>query len=104
LAEKIPKPDLILYLRATPSTLMQRISLRDRSYERSMEREYIELLHHTYEKFFKQRDDIPVLTIDTDHLDYLQRADDLVWIENRIRQALRMAPFQPELPLLKGDT
>jgi hypothetical protein len=23
----------------------------------------------------------------------------LLWVENRIRQALKLAPFQPELPL-----
>src|SRR5512141_1703406 len=34
LGEKIPKPDLIVYLRAATPVLMQRIALRDRSYER----------------------------------------------------------------------
>src|SRR3989304_10269753 len=43
LAEKIPPPDLIVYLRASPDVLMQRIASRDRSYERNMEREYIAL-------------------------------------------------------------
>jgi deoxyguanosine kinase len=102
LAEKIPQPDLILYLRATTNTLMQRISLRDRTYERSMEREYIELLHQTYDNYFTTRHvGVPVLAIDTDHLNYIQDADDLKWMENRIRQALHMVPFQPELPLIK---
>ena len=103
LAEKIPQPDLILYLRASTNTLMQRISLRDRSYERSMEREYIELLNQSYDRFYStQRNGIPVLIIDTDHLNYVQHTADLTWMENRIRQALHIAPFQPELPLPKG--
>jgi deoxyguanosine kinase len=104
LAEKIPQPDLILYLRATTNTLMQRISLRDRSYERSMERDYIELLNQAYDRFFStHHNGIPILTIDTDHLNYVQQADDLKWMENRVRQALHLTPFQPELPLLKGE-
>jgi deoxyadenosine/deoxycytidine kinase len=37
LAEKIPSPDLIVYLKASTEVLMQRIAMRDRSYERSME-------------------------------------------------------------------
>ena len=41
LAEKIPTPDLIVYLYADTDMLMQRITLRDRTYERSMERAYI---------------------------------------------------------------
>ncbi len=52
LAEKIPLPDLIVYLRASTDTAMQRITLRDRSYERNMERGYIEELNQAYESFF----------------------------------------------------
>lgn len=104
LAEKIPTPDLILYLRATPNMLMQRISLRDRSYERSMERDYIQSLHQAYDDHFSHsHDGVPVLTIDTDSLDYVQNKNDLAWMENRIRQALHMVPFQPELPLSQRE-
>ncbi len=49
LAEKIPLPDLILYLRASTDTAMQRIALRDRSYERNMERSYIAEVNQAYE-------------------------------------------------------
>jgi deoxyguanosine kinase len=45
LGEKIPKPDMILYLQATTDVLMQRIAYRDRSYERQMERSYIDELN-----------------------------------------------------------
>ncbi len=100
LAEKIPLPDLIVYLRASTDTLMQRISLRDRSYERSMERGYIDELNRAYDAFFLERpNSVPVLTIESDLLDYVRHPEDLQWIENRIRQALQMPPFQPELPL-----
>ncbi len=100
LAEKIPLPDLIVYLRASTDTLMQRIALRDRSYERSMERDYIEQLNHAYDRFFLERTQrVPVLTIETDGLDYVRHPEDLAWIENRIRQALQLPPFQPELPM-----
>ena len=44
LAEKIPLPDLLVYLRASTDTLMQRIALRDRTYERTMDRDYIDQL------------------------------------------------------------
>ncbi len=103
LAEKIPLPNLIVYLRASTNTLMQRISLRDRSYERSMERNYIAQLNQTYDEFFTRPSSTPILTIETDHLDYVRRPEDLKWLENRIRQALHLDPFQPELPLKIGD-
>ena len=101
LAEKITKPDLIVYLRADTDTLMGRIALRDRSYERSMERAYIEEVNQAYEAFFGNRNKSRslLLTIDTNGLDYVQNGEDLKLVENGIRRALKMPPFQQELPL-----
>jgi deoxyguanosine kinase len=100
LAEKIPDPDLIVYLRATTDTLMRRITLRDRSYERDMDRDYIDLVNRAYDTYFLNPDvRHQVLVIDSDAMDFVHNQDDLSWIENRIRQQLQMAPFQPELPI-----
>jgi len=68
LGEKIPKPDLLVYLQASTDTLMQRIALRDRPYERQMEREYIDELNHAYDDFFsKPYNHTPILIIETDN-------------------------------------
>jgi deoxyguanosine kinase len=100
LAEKIQKPDLLVYLSASTDTLMQRIALRDRSYERQMERSYIDKLNHAYEDFFsKPFDHTPVLTLETDHLNIVQNPEHLKLIENRIRESLKLPPFQQTLPL-----
>jgi deoxyguanosine kinase len=107
LAEKIPPPELIVYLRATTEILMQRIAHRDRPYERNMEWSYIDQLNNAYEEFFGERRQrgeqltSQVLVIDTNLLNYVRDVDDLKYIESRIRQALKMTPFQPELPLEK---
>src|SRR5512136_2510388 len=55
LAEKIVPPELIVYLRADTDVLMQRIAQRDRSYERNMERDYIDELNRTYQAYFVDR-------------------------------------------------
>jgi len=100
LAEKIHKPDLIVYLRAETKMLLQRIAQRDRPYERDMDPAYIEQVNLAYDDFFLDPSrDRPVLVSDTNHLDYVRYPDDLRWVENRIRQALHLPPFQPELPL-----
>lgn len=100
LGEKIPKPDLIVYLQASTDVLMQRIAFRDRPYERQMERSYIDELNHAYEAFFsKPYDSVPVLRIDTDLLNIIQTPEHLTLIENRIKQSLGLSPFQPGLPL-----
>ena len=100
LAEKIQKPDLLVYLRASTDTLMQRIAQRDRPYERQMERTYIHELNLAYEDYFsKPIDHTPVLTIDTNNLNIIQNPEHLKWMENRIRQSLNLPPFQQSLPL-----
>jgi deoxyguanosine kinase len=100
LGEKIPKPDLIVYLQASTDVLMQRIAFRDRTYERQMERSYIDELNHAYEDFFsKPYDSVPVLKIDTNSLNIIQTPEHLTLIENRIKQSLSLPPFQPELSL-----
>lgn len=105
LAEKIIPPDLVVYLRADTDVLMQRIALRDRPYERNMDRAYIDQLNQAYESFFggSQERRSPVLVIDTNQIDYVHRTEDLLRVENRIRQALKMAPYQAELPLEVAD-
>jgi len=100
LAEKIQKPDLLVYLQATTDTLMQRIALRDRPYERQMERSYINELNIAYEEFFsKPFDHTPVLIIDSNSLNVIQNPEDLKSVEDRIRQSLSLPPFQQALPL-----
>lgn len=100
LAEKIITPDLVVYLRATTNHLMERIAFRDRPYERQMERSYIDELNRAYDQFYlNSSHPSPVLIIETDDLDYVRNPEHLRVVENRIRQALQLAPFQPELPL-----
>lgn len=104
LAEKIPSPDLTVYLRATTDTLMHRITLRDRPYERSMESEYIALVNTTYDEYFLHpKNEKRVLVINSNEMDFVHNENDLQWIENRIRQRMHMPPFQPELPPGRED-
>jgi deoxyadenosine/deoxycytidine kinase len=98
LAEKIPSPTLTVYLYADTDTLMQRIALRDRTYERSMERNYIAELGHAYDDFFRSHSG-PCITIDTSPLDFVRQPEHLKLIESRIRESLGVAPYQPGLPM-----
>jgi deoxyguanosine kinase len=100
LGEKIPKPDLLVYLQASTETLMERIALRDRHYERQMEQAYIAELNAAYDEFFsKPFDHTPVLKIDSNELNVVQNHEHLKAVENKIREALNLTPFQASLPL-----
>lgn len=97
IATKIPTPDLVVYLRADTDVLMERIALRDRSYERAMERDYIAQLGQAYDEFFKRYTLAPVLTIDSNAIDFVRNASDLQMILERIRTKLAMGAHQPSL-------
>lgn len=100
LADKIPSPDLVVYLRASLETLMNRITHRDRSYERNMDPAYISELMEAYDHFFAQdKWQGRVLIIETDDLNFIAEPSDLEFIINRIKQALHLAPYQQSLPL-----
>jgi len=88
LAEKITPPDLVIYLRASTETLMARIAMRDRPYERQMDRAYIEALRQAYERLFADYDETPLLVIESDDVDFVRSQEDLESIEQRIRAAL----------------
>jgi deoxyguanosine kinase len=98
LSEKIPLPDLTVYLSANVNTLMMRIAQRDRSYERSMERGYIAALVDAYDDFFSSNKS-NCLVIDSNQLDFVRYPEHLKLIENRIREALNISPYQPALRL-----
>jgi deoxyguanosine kinase len=96
LAEKIPQPDLVMYLRASTDTLMQRITMRDRPYERTMDRAYIESLNQAYDSFFFNTDRARnVLVIDTNVLDsFITRTTCSGWITASVKPCT----FRPSSP------
>lgn len=100
LAENIPLPDLVVYLRADTDTLMERIAVRDRPYERDMDRDYIEALNRAYAGFFTAYRDSPILAIDTDDLNFVANPDDLKIVIGRVRAAIGQAVWQEPLPQL----
>jgi deoxyguanosine kinase len=97
LGGRIPLPDLIVYLRANVENLMTRIAIRDRSYERTMEREYIAALAQAYDAFYATYTAAPVLRIETDTLDFAHKPADLERVAEMIRAQLKQAPVQKRL-------
>lgn len=88
LAARVVAPDLVIYLRADVDTLMSRIALRGREYERNMSRDYIGRLAAEYDRYFREYDRAPLLVIETDDLHVPERAIDRAEICARVRTAL----------------
>lgn len=97
LSENLVQPDLMVFLRANTEVLMDRIAVRDRTYERDMDRDYIDRLRVAYERFFAEYQDTPLLTLDTNHINFVQNPDDLKTLTGKVQSALGVLPRQPEL-------
>ena len=98
LAEQILEPDLIVYLQADTDILMGRIAQRDRPFERDMDRSYIESLRLAYEQFVSSFQEIPVLRVDTNQLNFVTNPADFQLILDRIRSVLQEGTFQRLFP------
>ncbi len=64
-----PVPDLVIYLQASVDAIMQRLSRRDASYDRYVERGYVERLTDAYSRFFHNYDDGPLLIVNASQID-----------------------------------
>jgi len=84
----LPPPDLLIYLRAPVSVLVERIQRRARAIESGISTGYLELLESFYDDWMKTYDVCPVLTIRTDDLDFVNKPKHLDIVVERINDML----------------
>jgi deoxyadenosine/deoxycytidine kinase len=84
----LPAPDLLIYLRAPVSVLMNRIRNRARDIETGITEDYLSLLESFYDDWMEAFDICPVLAIRTDDLDYVNKAHHLDIVIQRIQDKL----------------
>lgn len=75
LRPRLTEPDLVVYLRADPDLLLQRIAKRGRPFERSIEAAYLIQLSEAYDRHF-ERVDYPVHTVEAADYDFVENAAD----------------------------
>ena len=86
--DRLPRPDLLIYLKAPPQVLMGRIRRRARNMESGISLEYLSLLDSFYDEWLVSFDMCPVLTIRTDDLDYVNQPRHLETVSQRIQDKL----------------
>lgn len=99
LCEFLPPPDLVVYLRASVPTLLKRISLRGREYERQISPQYLAQLNELYEDWIRNFSLCPVLSVPADDLDYVAHTGHLELIVRKIEEKLtgkEEVVFDPE--------
>ena len=92
----LPQPDIIVYLNSKTDILMNRIAMRDRSFERQMNRNYIDELRTEYKYYFNPlsikhnfmgKEPI-IIEIDNSNLDFLNNEEDRHFIINKVEEAM----------------
>lgn len=90
MTEYLHPPDLLIYLRANTDTLMRQISLRGRDFEQSIKREYLDQLNGHYESWIKRYKRGPLLIVESDGLDFVNRKEDTEMVVGMIKKKLKI--------------
>ena len=88
MTEFLVPPDLVIYLRASVPTLLNRIRRRDRYYEQSIPEEYLGQLNQLYESWIEHFTFCPVLMVPADSLDFVKHPRHLDLIVSKVEEKL----------------
>lgn len=81
-------PDLVVYLNASVDTLLNRINLRARDFESTIQPEYLEQLNVLYDEWISGFSLCPVLTVPADQLNFVDNPGHIDLIANKINEKL----------------
>ena len=81
---KAPKPDLVIFLQASTKVLLERVSKRNREYESFMDPDYLDSVNKAFNNFFFYYSDTPLLVINTNEIDFVEKKCDLEELINKI--------------------
>jgi len=88
MTSQIRPPDLLIYLRASISTLVDHIQVRGRDYEGNMSLDYLRRLNERYEAWISNYEGDRLLIISADEVDFENNPEDLGEIINQVQAEL----------------
>lgn len=80
----VKPPDLLIYLKADVPKLVRQIEKRGRDFEYSITLDYLRQLNKQYEKWISTYRDGKLLTIDVNHLDFVENVDDFSLVVGKV--------------------
>jgi deoxyguanosine kinase len=84
----VQKPDLYILLKQTTPRLLSNIKKRGRSYERTIDAEYLDKVRQGYQEFKRSHPDWNIVEIDLSELDFVSNDSDYHEVINQLRNAL----------------
>ena len=85
----LPKPDLVVYLQATPEVLRGRIAKKGAHSESKISPEYLAEVVRAYEHFFFHYTASDLLVVNTSEIDFVERNADLQQLLKRIHEPVK---------------
>jgi deoxyadenosine/deoxycytidine kinase len=85
LQPQAPAPDLVIYLQAQPATLVERVRRRAAGFERGINEDYLTILAESYARFFYNYAAAPVLIVNSENLNFVDRDRDFELLIDRVR-------------------
>jgi deoxyadenosine/deoxycytidine kinase len=82
---RAPAPDLVIYLQAQPAVLVERVRRRAVRYEREIGEDYLARLAEGYASFFYHYDAAPLLIVNSENLNFVEREPDFELLVSRVR-------------------
>src|ERR1700731_2333922 len=87
--EKLPMPDLVIYLQATPEVLKKRLKKKNVSGERAVSDDYLEEVVKAYEHFFFHYTSSDLLIVNTSEIDFVDRNEDLQELLRKVSEPIK---------------
>ncbi|MGD9944583.1 MAG: deoxynucleoside kinase [Burkholderiaceae bacterium] len=86
LRPQAPMPDLVIYLQAQPDTLVERVRRRGIDMEANISEPYLRALADAYSRFFYHFDTAPLLIVNTEHLNPIDREEDFAMLVRQLAE------------------
>jgi deoxyguanosine kinase len=97
--ERLPKPDLFVYLHLSENQLISNIRKRGRDYEQAIDADYLKKIREGYFTFFSQQNDFPVLIVDTTGIDFVSYKAHYCMLRDLVTKPLNWSGIRREILL-----
>lgn len=89
LLDSVPRPDLVIYLQGSIETCLKRVKKAARSFEKGLTPDYLSQLIEAYNYYFYHYEETPLLVVDTNEIDFVNRPSDFDDLVMQIQKARR---------------
>jgi deoxyadenosine/deoxycytidine kinase len=98
LSESLPKPDLVIYLQGSLETCMKRIKKAGRPFEKGITPDYVAQLIEAYNYYFYHYEETPLLVVDTNEIDFVNRPADFEDLVTQVQKARKGVQYYVSIP------